>query len=358
MKKETFLTTFNAINENFKSIFADLSDGFGELLLDNAEDPFQGGLTIKAQPHGKSLQRLEAMSGGEKSLTALAFIFSIQRHRPAPFYVFDEIDMFLDGANAERVAHMIKNLSANAQFIVVSLRKADDRVREPDHRHRHAGEQHLQLYRGEAPWKLKYRSQPKEESIEILLEMARNGEIDPWNIDIIDITDKFLKRISDPDLRASGRTLLYASILLRMKSDILVNAPPPEEEFYDEPYEVNQEDYPLLEPRLRNVAARPVTLQELINELQRAVATKDLAHMRKSIKLERPPRKTLEEVLSLAHNEDIERSILDMTAIAGYRVRLPGLRHVQRADKGSRRPTGSSTFIYHCCSWPRGSISR
>ncbi|HEY3422940.1 MAG TPA: ScpA family protein [Methanocellaceae archaeon] len=159
------------------------------------------------------------------------------------------------------------------------------------------------------------QSQPKEESIEILLELAKNGEIDPWNIDIIDITDKFLKRISDPDLRASGRTLLYASILLRMKSDILVNAPPQEEEFYDEPYEVNQEDYPLLEPRLRNVAARPVTLQELINELQRAVATKDLAHMRKSIKLERPPRKTLEEVLSLAHNEDIERSILDMTAI-------------------------------------------
>ncbi len=158
------------------------------------------------------------------------------------------------------------------------------------------------------------QSQPKEESIEILLELAKNGEIDPWNIDIIDITDKFLKRISDPDLRASGRTLLYASILLRMKSDILVNAPPPEEEFYDEPYEVNQEDYPLLEPRLRNVAARPVTLQELINELQRAVATKDLAHMRKSIKLERPPRKTLEEVLSLAHDEDIERSILDMTA--------------------------------------------
>lgn len=158
------------------------------------------------------------------------------------------------------------------------------------------------------------QAQPKEESIEILLEMARNGEIDPWNIDIIDITDKFLKKISDPDLRASGRTLLYASILLRMKSDILVNAPPPEEDFYEEPYEVDQDDYPMLEPRLRNVAARPVTLQELINELQRAVATKDLAHMRKSMKVEKPPRKTLEEVLSLAHNEDIEGSIIEMTA--------------------------------------------
>jgi chromosome segregation protein len=123
MKKETFMNTFISINENFTAIFKELSDGFGELILENPEDPFADGLTIRAQPHGKALQRLDAMSGGEKSLTALAFIFSIQRHRPAPFYAFDEIDMFLDGANAERVARMIKALSGNAQFIVVSLRK-------------------------------------------------------------------------------------------------------------------------------------------------------------------------------------------------------------------------------------------
>ena len=123
MKKETFLATFNAINGHFKDIFGELSDGSGELILENPEDPFSGGLTINAQPQGKSLHRLEAMSGGEKSLTALAFIFAIQRHMPAPFYVFDEIDMFLDGANAERVARMIKKLARDAQFIVVSLRK-------------------------------------------------------------------------------------------------------------------------------------------------------------------------------------------------------------------------------------------
>lgn len=122
-KKETFLNTFNAINENFRSIFSELSDGAGELVLENPEDPFAGGLTIHARPHGKPTQRLGGMSGGEKSLTALAFIFSIQRHMPAPFYAFDEIDMFLDGANAERVARMIKSLSRNAQFMVVSLRK-------------------------------------------------------------------------------------------------------------------------------------------------------------------------------------------------------------------------------------------
>ncbi len=123
MKKETFMVTFTSISANFRNIFQELSDGIGELILENPEDPFAGGLTINAQPHGKSLQRMEAMSGGEKSLTALAFIFSIQRHRPAPFYAFDEVDMFLDGANAERVARMIKSLSGNAQFIVVSLRK-------------------------------------------------------------------------------------------------------------------------------------------------------------------------------------------------------------------------------------------
>ena len=123
MKKETFMNAFAAINEHFKVIFHELSEGFGELVLENAEDPFAGGMTIRAQPQGKALQRLDAMSGGEKSLTALAFIFAIQRYRPAPFYAFDEVDMFLDGANAERVARMIQSLSKEAQFIVVSLRK-------------------------------------------------------------------------------------------------------------------------------------------------------------------------------------------------------------------------------------------
>ncbi len=162
-------------------------------------------------------------------------------------------------------------------------------------------------------------AQPQEESIEILLELAKNGEIDPWNIDIIDVTDKFLARLlqrEKVDLRASARTLLYASILLRMKSDVLVNAPPPEpEDDYMPDFGPEPDDYPVLEPRQRHASARPVTLQELINELQRAVATKDISHMRKSLKIEKPPRKTMEEVLGIAHNEDIEKNILDMTEI-------------------------------------------
>ncbi|GFO96439.1 chromosome segregation protein SMC [groundwater metagenome] len=123
MKKEAFMNSFNGVNEQFKQVFHELSDGTGELFLENPDEPFSGGMTIKAQPSEKTLQRLEAMSGGEKSLTALSLLFAIQQYRPAPFYAFDEIDMFLDGVNAEKVARRIQNAASNAQFIVVSLRK-------------------------------------------------------------------------------------------------------------------------------------------------------------------------------------------------------------------------------------------
>jgi chromosome segregation protein len=123
LKRETFYNSFNDISNHFKSVFAELSGGYGELILENPDDPFAGGMTIRAKPADKTLQRMEAMSGGEKSLTALAFIFAIQQHHPAPFYAFDEVDMFLDGTNAERIAARIKKSSERAQFIVVSLRK-------------------------------------------------------------------------------------------------------------------------------------------------------------------------------------------------------------------------------------------
>jgi chromosome segregation protein len=92
-------------------------------VLENPEDPFSGGLTFAVQPRDKKVQLLSALSGGEKSLTTLAFLFSIQKYLPAPFYAFDEVDMFLDGSNVEQVAAMIRELSRTAQFISVSLRK-------------------------------------------------------------------------------------------------------------------------------------------------------------------------------------------------------------------------------------------
>ncbi|MCC3518961.1 MULTISPECIES: chromosome segregation protein SMC [unclassified Microcoleus] len=123
LRRRAFKEAFDAVNENFQTIFAELSEGDGYLQLDDQEDPFSSGLNLVAHPKGKPVQRLASMSGGEKSLTALSFIFALQRYRPSTFYAFDEVDMFLDGANVERLARMIKRQSEQAQFIVVSLRR-------------------------------------------------------------------------------------------------------------------------------------------------------------------------------------------------------------------------------------------
>ena len=123
-KKGLFMEAYNAVDENFKKIYAQLSGG-GEayMALEDEEDPFNGGLIINAKPRNGKLLRLEALSGGEKSLTALSFIFAIQEYQPSPFYVLDEVDMFLDSVNSEMVAQRVKESSRKAQFIQVSLRK-------------------------------------------------------------------------------------------------------------------------------------------------------------------------------------------------------------------------------------------
>lgn len=123
LKRKTFLEAFNAINQNFQEIFAELSHGSGRLELEHPDSPFDGGLVIRAQPRDKKMQRIEALSGGEKSLTALSFVFAFQRYAPAPFYAFDEVDMMLDGSNAERLARMMRRQSNSAQVCVVSHRR-------------------------------------------------------------------------------------------------------------------------------------------------------------------------------------------------------------------------------------------
>ena len=123
-KKFGLFKVFDAINKNFSEIFTVLSNG-GEakLVLENPDEPFQGGLQIEARPPNGKVLRLESLSGGEKSLTALALIFSIQQFDPSPFYLLDEVDMFLDAVNAENVARMIARNAELAQFIMISLRK-------------------------------------------------------------------------------------------------------------------------------------------------------------------------------------------------------------------------------------------
>ena len=103
-KLKVFKENFEQINTYFQETFANLSFGQGQLILEDPEEVFNGGLVIKAQPRGKKMQRLEAMSGGEKSLTALSFLFALQQCNPAPFYAFDEVDSALDGVNVDRLA--------------------------------------------------------------------------------------------------------------------------------------------------------------------------------------------------------------------------------------------------------------
>ncbi|MCL4342985.1 MAG: AAA family ATPase [Candidatus Thermoplasmatota archaeon] len=124
-KKLTFLELFDAVNKEINSIYYVLSDG-GEagLEITDRENPMEAEVYIKARPKGSNFSKIEALSGGEKSLTALAFIMSIQRINPSPVYYLDEVDMFLDGANAERVGRMFKENSRKSQIIAVSLRQA------------------------------------------------------------------------------------------------------------------------------------------------------------------------------------------------------------------------------------------
>ncbi len=123
MKYDAFMEAYVAIDTNFRRIFAELTRGSGQLVLDNEDDPFSGGMTFAVQPQGKKVHLLSSLSGGEKSLTTLSFIFSIQQYIPAPFYALDEIDMMLDGSNVERVSTMIQEFSTGVQSICVSLRK-------------------------------------------------------------------------------------------------------------------------------------------------------------------------------------------------------------------------------------------
>ena len=156
-----------------------------------------------------------------------------------------------------------------------------------------------------------------EEPIEILVNLAKNGEIDPWNINIVELTDKFLKKVDElekMDLRVSGRTLLYASILLRMKSNALVEVEEPPEEIDLESDNFEISDYPVPSMPLRRYSKRPVTLEELLTELKKAEAFEKKRLNRVDNKKDEI-RATLEDVLSVAHDEDIESRIGKMRLI-------------------------------------------
>ncbi|NDF33869.1 MAG: hypothetical protein EB157_04835, partial [Euryarchaeota archaeon] len=124
-RKTRLLAVFNEVNKNFTRAYKLLQPGGeGELQLENTKNPFEGGLRMACIPPGKSKRtRRSFLSGGEKSMAALAFVFAIQDYEPSPFYYFDEVDQNLDPFNAERIATLCRIRSTHAQFIMVTLRK-------------------------------------------------------------------------------------------------------------------------------------------------------------------------------------------------------------------------------------------
>jgi len=123
-KTRTFMKAYHEINREFSRIFQKLSPGgSAKMILDRPDKPFEGGVSIEARPRGKKISSLEILSGGEKTLVALSFIFAVQEFYPAPFYVMDEIDAALDGPNVHRVSMVIKEFASQAQFMVISHRE-------------------------------------------------------------------------------------------------------------------------------------------------------------------------------------------------------------------------------------------
>jgi chromosome segregation protein len=118
-RREVFHKCLKEISEHFNQIFFEMMKGNASLELENPLD-LESGLIIQANPRGKMLLNIDSMSGGEKTLTALAFLFAIQRYKPAPFYILDEIDAALDKENSKIVAELIKKFSKEAQFIVIT----------------------------------------------------------------------------------------------------------------------------------------------------------------------------------------------------------------------------------------------
>jgi len=120
-KTELFMKNFDVINDNFKSIFSQLTTkGDANLVLEFPKTPFEGGLGIKVRITGHKFMDIRSLSGGEKTLTALAFIFAIQEHEPASFYILDEVDAALDKRNSEKLSKLIAKYAEKAQYIMIS----------------------------------------------------------------------------------------------------------------------------------------------------------------------------------------------------------------------------------------------
>ncbi len=121
---EKFMTQFSRINDEFKKCFADFfGGGKGEIILDEPDNCLESPIEIKIQPPGKSVQNINLFSGGEKSLAALALLFSVLRVTPSPFCIYDEVEAALDDVNVERFAKYMRKMTDKTQFISITHRR-------------------------------------------------------------------------------------------------------------------------------------------------------------------------------------------------------------------------------------------
>ena len=122
--QSVFATAFADVSANFVSLFEGLfPGGKGQLILTQPDDLLNTGIEVEAKPSGKNVKKLSLLSGGERSLTALAFLFAVFRSRPSPFYVMDEVEAALDDVNLHRFLGLVAEFRQEAQLLVVSHQK-------------------------------------------------------------------------------------------------------------------------------------------------------------------------------------------------------------------------------------------
>jgi len=119
-----FASAYADTAREFEIVFRTLfPGGEGRLLLTDPEDLLATGVEVEARPPGKKIKRLSLLSGGERSLTAVALLVAIFRARPSPFYVLDEVEAALDDINLGRLLNLIEELRSTSQLIVISHQK-------------------------------------------------------------------------------------------------------------------------------------------------------------------------------------------------------------------------------------------
>ena len=122
--QSVFAEAFADVSVNFTNLFALLfPGGKGKLVLTNPDDMLNTGIEVEAQPPGKTFKKLSLLSGGERSLTALAYLFAVFRSRPSPFYVMDEVEAALDDVNLHRFLSLVSEFRQDAQLLIVSHQK-------------------------------------------------------------------------------------------------------------------------------------------------------------------------------------------------------------------------------------------